>query len=72
MIEGLRKNPFNINYKINSIWALDTVETMEDNTQVNLYDNFKFMLSDVAFDKIRERDEFKKIVNDLDEISSCL
>lgn len=70
MIEGLRKNPLNINYKINSIWALDTVETMEDNTQVNLYDNFKIMLNDAIFDNIRETDEFKKIVSDLERISN--
>lgn len=70
MIEALRGNPLNINYKINAIWVLDTVETMEDNTQVNLYDNLKFMLSDAIFDNIRERVEFENIVNDLEEISN--
>lgn len=70
MIDSLRKNPLNIDYKIASIWALDTVETMENNTQVNLYDNFKIMLNDVTFDKVRERDEFKRIINELEEISS--
>lgn len=68
MIEGLKKSNLNVDYKINSIWALDTVETMENNTQVNLYDNFKIMISDKIFDKVRNTEEFKTIMESFNKL----
>lgn len=68
MIESLKKYPVDIYNKINNVWCLNSVDIKEKQITMDIYENLLKMLDNPQLDTIRETNEFKVIIGEVEQL----